>query len=128
MRRRVAVGAAGFAVLTAGVLFAHWFATRPTHNINEATIGQITEGMTLAEVEAIFGVPPGDYSTRSVDYTTTCSRIGWHSSLTWKSNEAILSVDFDDKQRVERLICYTAREEAWRHKVCRWLRLLSTLQ
>jgi hypothetical protein len=39
-----------------------WLAPAP-HRINRAGFEQIREGLTQAEVEAILGVPPGDYST-----------------------------------------------------------------
>src|SRR5262249_59202506 len=39
-----------------------WLA-QPAHRINRAAYELLREGMTQAEVEAIFGVPPGDYAS-----------------------------------------------------------------
>ncbi|MCI0680577.1 MAG: hypothetical protein L0Y71_00620 [Gemmataceae bacterium] len=51
------LGTAGFVVL---------LMTRPASPINRVNFKKIQVGMTLAEVEAIIGLPPGDYSTGSL--------------------------------------------------------------
>jgi hypothetical protein len=49
------------AVLLIGTLFLYPLLAPPPHCIDEAHFQLITEGMTEAEVEAIFGVPAGSY-------------------------------------------------------------------
>ena len=41
--------------------FVTWQAFTPTHRITTANFGRIRAGMTREEVEAVFGVPPGNY-------------------------------------------------------------------
>jgi hypothetical protein len=65
-----------FAVTMACVAcFAFWLTT-PKHRISKQRIEQIEPGMTLAEVEAIFGVPPGDYSSNA---GTAETPLGWET-------------------------------------------------
>jgi hypothetical protein len=59
-RRRLFVG-----VIAAGglVAFVAWlWLVPPHHHINRDSFEKIRRGMTQAQVEAILGVPPGDYS------------------------------------------------------------------
>jgi hypothetical protein len=49
------------AVLMIGTLFLYPLLAPPPHRIDEPHFQLITEGMTEAEVEAIFGVPAGSY-------------------------------------------------------------------
>jgi len=44
----------------------------PSHRINPESFEQIQGGMTPAEVEAIIGVPPGDYSTATEVFDPPC--------------------------------------------------------
>jgi len=48
-------------VLLIGTLFLYPLLAPPPHRIDEAHFQLINEGMTEAEVEAIFGVPAGSY-------------------------------------------------------------------
>jgi len=48
-------------VLLIGTLFLYPLLAPPSHRIDEAHFQLITEGMTEAEVEAIYGVPAGSY-------------------------------------------------------------------
>jgi hypothetical protein len=41
-----------------------WWLTTPRHRIGLNSCSQIRQGMTQEEVEAILGVPPGNYATR----------------------------------------------------------------
>src|SRR5437016_5676140 len=43
-----------------------WLVSLSPYQINEDSFGQIRDGMMQAEVEALLGCPPGDYSTREV--------------------------------------------------------------
>jgi hypothetical protein len=48
-------------MLLIGTLFLYPLLAPPPHRIDEAHFQLITEGMTEAEVEALFGVPAGSY-------------------------------------------------------------------
>src|SRR5262249_3940440 len=64
------VGVLVLAVVTAGIVI-HWtaFLRAPVHSISSQSFNCIKMGMTSEEVEAILGVPPGDYS-RTLDTDT----------------------------------------------------------
>src|SRR4051812_37254575 len=47
---------------------AYFFVAAEPPRITVENAARIQPGMTLAEVEAIFGVPPGTYSTRELNY------------------------------------------------------------
>jgi hypothetical protein len=119
MRRRFSLGVTALVVLAFGILLTLWFATRPAHRINEHNIQQLKQGMTRAEVEAIFGVPPGDYSTRPVeirfDLDPPCE--------TWPSNNARVQIHFDDNGRYDGQAAYMVFQEDWWTKLRRWVQL-----
>src|SRR4051794_7755578 len=58
-RRALVLGLAALAIAAAAWLF--WPSRLPP--IGPASFEQIKEGMTLQEVEALIGLPPGDYCT-----------------------------------------------------------------
>jgi hypothetical protein len=64
-KRRRMLGLAAVAAVAGLMAFAGWRALTPPHQINRASFEQIREGMTLAEVEGILGVPPGRYPADS---------------------------------------------------------------
>jgi hypothetical protein len=70
----------------------------PKHNIDRAGYLEIDKGMTLAEVEAILGVPAGDYTTGP----TTSFRNGWHGAgdKEWASHKGVISVWFDPQGKI----------------------------
>jgi hypothetical protein len=68
MRRRFVLCLAAFLFLALATFVSLWFATRPVHRVNLVNAQKIEKGMELEEVEAILGVPAGDYSTRPVWY------------------------------------------------------------
>jgi hypothetical protein len=70
----------------------------PKHNINLASIEKIKAGMTLAEVEEILGVPPGDYTTTP----TTSLSDGWMGpgDKEWAGDDGVISVWFDPQGRI----------------------------
>lgn len=62
MKRKTLLRASLLIVVAfAGVSLYLW-ATSPSRKINRGTFEKLQEGMTLAEVEAIVGYPPGNYS------------------------------------------------------------------
>jgi hypothetical protein len=61
-RRRLLVGLAGLAVVVAAGVVVLW--PYRTFQGDWPTYCKIETGMTRVEVEAVFGVPPGDYRTK----------------------------------------------------------------
>src|SRR5688572_28634593 len=59
MKRRIARTALLLAV--AGILFFYPLIAPPAHRIDESHLAMVRPGMTEADVEGIFGVPPGEY-------------------------------------------------------------------
>jgi hypothetical protein len=66
--------------------------------INEVACDRIAEGMSLAEVEAIIGLPPGDYTTRWVIHATVfqCGYVDPSPKyeLNWKGDQGAIWVEF----------------------------------
>jgi hypothetical protein len=73
-RKRILVPVLVAVLLTAGgVVWAfRQSVAPPPHRINPDSFEQIRGGMTPAEVEAIIGVPPGDYSGTDGFFTPAC--------------------------------------------------------
>jgi hypothetical protein len=125
MRRRFVLCLAVFLSLALATFVSLWFARRPVHRINYDNAQKIKKGMAIEEVEAVLGVPPGDYSTRRVWYLPRpSSSFDWvpeRPDKIWASNEAEVQIYFDDHRCVDR--AYTALgipEESWWDKICRW--------
>lgn len=78
------------------------------HGVNESRrvfdqtlCDEIIIGMTITEVEALLGVPPGDYSSRRCQrapITTGASDEGWKH---WISDEGEIVVLFNDAELVQ---------------------------
>ena len=125
MRRRFAVSSAALVLLAMACFCALWYATRPTHHINEVSAEQIKEGMTLAEVESILGVPAGDYSTRRQIVLELSSGSMLSAPRYWTSNETSVCVDFDDNGHVVHVhsVPVVAVDESWWARLRRWTHL-----
>jgi|SRR5262245_16663444 len=100
MARRWALAgcAAGLAALAAAV----WW-PRPVSAPVAERVGRIRPGMTQAEVDAVLGGPPGDYSTypgKGLGGPPSPPRVGFYAD--WRWNEGFLRVHFDDTGRVIR--------------------------
>jgi len=90
--------------ITAGLVLAVYFVMRPSvpkHNINPASLEKIENGMTLADVEAILGVPSGDYTTGP---TTSIRNRLWGREE--KNGQAMTaSLSFGLARKIEWRIC-----------------------
>src|SRR6516165_3894766 len=62
-RRSRLAALAAVAVILSVVAAQQTHTPRPPHRINRDSLERLGPGMTLPEVEAILGAPPGDYST-----------------------------------------------------------------
>jgi hypothetical protein len=70
--------------------------------VNRQSFDQIKNGMTEAEVIALFGVPPGDYASGTSMYTLV-GRVAVPEevrSSDWTSDEAAIEIAFDRNGRV----------------------------
>ena len=75
----------------------------PAHRINQESYDKIQIGMSPEEVEAIFGVPPGSYSTKKGSVCLTCTPgflAGQTTELDWISDEAVIQVWLNDEKKV----------------------------
>ena len=68
----------------------------PPHRINRESLEKIQVGMTLDEVEAILGVPPGEYATKEC-------------GIEWVGDEGAIHVMLNPEGRVS----YKAWLEPW---------------
>ena len=89
MKARILLGTALLALLAvAGSFSVVWF-TRPTHRINRVSFGQMKQGMTKDEVEALLGCPPGDFGTAPLAVRQTAGALtpldeikSWYAAVT----------------------------------------------
>ena len=94
-RRRVVVGVVAL-VVVGGTLAALWpRGPRPCR----ATFEQVQSGMTLAEVAATVGGPPGTYTSGPVMPFIMCN-FGGHRAVEWHASDATLTVIYGEDGRV----------------------------
>ena len=90
--------------LATGIVLVVYLVMRPgvpKHNINLASLEKIENGMTLADVEAILGVPSGDYTTGP---TTSIRNRLWGREE--KNGQAMTaSLSFGLARKIEWRIC-----------------------
>lgn len=85
--------------LLAGVTFFYPLLAPIPHRIDEVHLKMIRNGMSLAEVESIFGVPPGEYDSAEWDHEALLEAFGsrqtyggfqWENEMTsWRSPRPI---------------------------------------
>jgi hypothetical protein len=88
-------------VLVAGLLFVPFDAPRISQAITEANCDRIKKGMTLRQVEAILGGPPGDYTAwphprDDVEHLGAPGGSGEH----WTGEKGTIDVSFDENGKV----------------------------
>lgn len=110
------LGLAGFG------LYLWW--TIPTNGINRASLWRIREGMSQEEVEAIIGMPPGDYRKASEQWArgiglTVQGGTGGSWTSYWHADEHTIIVEFVDDE-VSRKRFYIVSETIW-DKFLTWL-------
>lgn len=74
---------------------AFWLA-HPRVSISQATCDKIKPGMTRAEVEALIGGPPGDYSTKSALPAILELPPGVSRFELWFDDQGVIMVVFDE--------------------------------
>jgi len=80
---------------------------------------QISIGMTRAEVEAVLGCPPGEYTTGPCDTPPLGSRAFIHDQ--WLSDTGVIIVLFNDRGRVVIVEFWPMRRESFIDRWYRWL-------
>ncbi len=80
---------------------------------------QISIGMTRSEVEAILGVPAGDYTTGPCDEPPLGSRAFIRDK--WFSDTGAIIVLFNDRERVVTVEFWPMRRESFIDRWYRWL-------
>jgi hypothetical protein len=102
MRSRLPPVVLAVAILTASS-YLGWRWIRPSHRITPSTFARIHAGMTRKEVQASFGVPPGDYDAGTNRMTVLTSPDtyppGWRSE-SWRAPETLVVIHFDQDGKV----------------------------
>jgi hypothetical protein len=99
----------------------------PSARINLERLDQVMLGMTLKEVEAVFGLPPGDYSG-GMNQSTPWRRStdGWEPGLKiieWTSETASCMVIFDASGRAVKTAGNGVLRFTWFQQIRNWLGL-----
>ena len=120
--RRWLLLVSGFLAVAVAGFLALWLATTQ-HRINENSVKLIQNGMTQAEIEVVFGVPPGDYSSGGF-------RVYWGQKRLdgkeWMGDAVAVDVFFDSSGKVQAVDQYQVfrfPSEPLLAKLRRWLGL-----
>ncbi len=121
------LGFVGLAMVGIGLVI--WLTT-PKQSIAAVAANPhvIEAGMGLHQVEAVFGVPPGDYTTRATQLLIADPNgdvPSWHATEDWFADHASVRVYFDAEHRVlfaRGVIEDRSPETVWQ-RLRRWLRL-----
>ena len=122
MRRKLLVVAT--VVVACAVLVLLLVVTRRSaevkNHISHDGFEQIAKGMARQEVEALLGVPPGDYVTEPVHFVRPVGArliedlkmppAGPETEVTWQGNGGRIVVWFDEQDKVARRVYFPA---AW---------------
>jgi hypothetical protein len=105
-RKKLCLGLSLVTLTAAGLIALRL--TTPRHRINEENFNKLRLGMTKPEVEALFGVPAGDYDEGRNDFFDHRSeqqrQADWAGNggapTDWGSNGFIAHVWFDENGKV----------------------------
>ena len=91
-----------------------WVLTRPNPQMDRDHYDQIKDGMTLAEVEAIIGTPPGNYGGCDPNAYFTQACHGWVCSLFIdRHNSPTMTIDeIHKKLEAGRIVVWTGPQYA----------------
>jgi hypothetical protein len=108
------------------VAYPAWRSHTPAHRITGSNLSKIKMGMAQADVEAIFGAPPGVYSDQPVNATywqdTDDFLAGWRRE-DWRTTSALCVVYFDGDAKVISFGSCEIGPAPWFDQVKRWLGL-----
>jgi hypothetical protein len=108
MRRRILISASIIALLAASLFLGGWL-LQPKPRIDIATFQQIRIGMTLPEVEAIIGAPPGDYGVGKgvlfdLGLDMDPREIDTRVRKDWLAKDEAISIWLDEQGTVQRML------------------------
>jgi hypothetical protein len=102
--KRVMLIVASLGVLAVGGVFVLAWLPTPGDRITREAFEQIREGMTLEEVDAVIGVPPGRYAATDVLYDdllrSTIILVGDPNTPIWEGSYGKVVVFLDAERRV----------------------------
>src|SRR5690348_1925934 len=100
MSRRVYLLGVGLALVAVALAFTDW-ALGPRPGVTEVNVRRIRPGMTLAEVEALFGVAGNYYeSPRLKEAPPGLPKVDPRMWRVWMGEGGLASVTFDDNGKV----------------------------
>jgi hypothetical protein len=106
-------------------LVASWLLW-PRTAITRENADRIQEGMTLANVEAILGGPPGVYTADGQDWSMEMLRNGKyrsnHTRRIWVGDDGGIRIDFDEDGCVAASQWCPRQRSLW-DRMCGWLGL-----
>jgi hypothetical protein len=107
-RYRIVICLSILSLLTAGVFFGGWL-LQPKPRVDFETYQQIRIGMTLRDVEAIIGAPPGDYGVGKgvlLDFglDTAPGEIDTRVRKDWLLGDQGISIWLDEMGTVQRML------------------------
>ena len=125
MKRRRMVGRGLVALVMVAGLIGMWAMTQPAHpDVTAADAGQVRVGMTLAEVEGLFGGPPDQIDPRPVS-KPPAGRGGppFGQMAIWEGESAVIRVGLMD----EVVVFSDAEERPPQPRPSRWQRTRAQL-
>jgi hypothetical protein len=87
----------GMSAVLVLVVYSAFRTGAPRHNINRASFEKLKEGMTVAEVEEIFAVPAGVYTTRPYK-----PNVAAEGAAEWVGDEGAVFIWFDQDTKTVR--------------------------
>ncbi len=103
MRKWFILGCVALVLSVAGTMLA-LLVSRPASAVNRVNTDRIQAGMTRAEVEAIYGGPPGDHrvGARLVTVDIGLEALPGNTVQQWRGDEGLAIVQFGPDGRVAR--------------------------
>ena len=117
MKKRLLLKLGLVALLGAGLFVAWLWWTVPRTGICRYTANQVKEGMTLNDVEAIIGLPPGDYCTKP------WRLMNYYARKFWCSDDGLILVTLDEDGLVTSTEFISDKQDALLDRVRRFLHL-----
>ena len=104
MKRRVLLFGLSFAALALAASALAVLSLTPRPRVTAESIRAVEAGLTRQQVESVFAVPPGDYTTPGARRRTPVDPNGrdfaWHAQADWLTDHASVRVYFDAQDRV----------------------------
>ena len=109
LRKRWAVTVSLLACLGVGA-FVMLTAPQPGLVIAKETLELLRPGLSMAEAEAIIGMPPGDYTTRPHNWRL---KAAFDYERRWYTDAGVLSLTFDSEGKMYQRAWFLEPSESW---------------